>query len=72
MLCSLLLRGKAKNRPRDNPYILIYVIGGITAEEAKVIQDITSVYNDDKIPHIMLAGSKLLNPLDVVDNILFH
>ncbi|XP_076161243.1 sec1 family domain-containing protein 2 isoform X2 [Ptiloglossa arizonensis] len=69
---NLLLRGKAKNRPRDNPYILIYVIGGITAEEAKVIQDITSVYNDDKIPHIMLAGSKLLNPLDVVDNILFH
>ncbi|XP_076627268.1 sec1 family domain-containing protein 2 [Colletes latitarsis] len=69
---NLLLRGKAKRHPRDNPYILIYIIGGITAEESKIIQEMRSEHNDDKTPYIMLAGSRLLNPLDVVDKILFQ
>ncbi|XP_053988357.1 sec1 family domain-containing protein 2-like isoform X1 [Hylaeus volcanicus] len=71
---NFLLRGKeeAKLHPHDNPYILIYVIGGITAEEAKVIHEMTLSQNNDKMPYIMLAGSRLLNPLDIVDNILFQ
>ncbi|XP_043254412.1 sec1 family domain-containing protein 2-like [Colletes gigas] len=69
---NLLLRGKAKRHPRDNPYVLIYIIGGITAEESKIIQEMRSEHNNDKTPYIMLAGSRLLNPLDVVDKILFQ
>ncbi|XP_017757296.1 PREDICTED: sec1 family domain-containing protein 2-like isoform X2 [Eufriesea mexicana] len=68
---NLILRGKTKRHPRDNPYILIYIVGGITAEEAKVIQEVALVPNDKEIPHVILAGSRLLNPLDIVDKIFF-
>ncbi|XP_076654308.1 sec1 family domain-containing protein 2 [Halictus rubicundus] len=69
---NLLLRGKAKRHPRDNSHILLYIIGGFTAEEAKIIQDVTSNHGQNKTPRVMLAGSRLLNPLDIVDKILFH
>ncbi|XP_076233263.1 sec1 family domain-containing protein 2 isoform X5 [Calliopsis andreniformis] len=70
---SLFSRGKTKRHPCDNCYVLIYVIGGVTSEEAKVIEEITSTRNDneDKTLTVMLGGSRLLNPLDVVDKILF-
>ncbi|XP_076674897.1 sec1 family domain-containing protein 2 isoform X2 [Andrena cerasifolii] len=68
---NLFSRGKAKRHPRDNPYIVIYVIGGVTAEEAKVIQEATLAHHGDKISRVILAGSRLLNPLDIVDKILF-
>ncbi|XP_068969221.1 sec1 family domain-containing protein 2-like isoform X1 [Bombus flavifrons] len=68
---NLILGGKTKRHPRDNPYILIYVVGGITAEEAKVIQEVVSAHSNEKSPHIILAGSRLLNPLDIVDKIFF-
>ncbi|KOC65885.1 Sec1 family domain-containing protein 2 [Habropoda laboriosa] len=67
---NLILRGKTKRYPHDNPYILIYIVGGITAEEAKVVQEVVSVHNSEKTC-IMLAGSRLLNPLDIVDKIFF-
>ncbi|XP_031844112.1 sec1 family domain-containing protein 2 isoform X2 [Nomia melanderi] len=69
---NLLLRGKAKRHPRDNPYILLYIIGGFTAEEAKLIQEVSLIPNKNETPHVILAGSRLLNPLDIVDKILFH
>ncbi|XP_015435849.1 PREDICTED: sec1 family domain-containing protein 2-like isoform X2 [Dufourea novaeangliae] len=68
---NLLLRGKVKRHARDNPYILIYIIGGFTAEEAKLVQDTTAIHNKNKTPCIILAGSRLLNPLDVVEKIFF-
>lgn len=72
MYHSLLLRGKAKRHPRDNPYILLYIIGGFTAEEAKLIQEVSLISNKNEMPYVILAGSRLLNPLDIVDKILFH
>lgn len=69
--CSLILRGKMKRHPRDNSFILIYIVGGITAEEAKIIQEVISANNNEKLPRIMLAGSRLLKPLDIVDKIFF-
>lgn len=68
---NLILRGKMKRHPRDNSFILIYIVGGITAEEAKIIQEVISANNNEKLPRIMLAGSRLLKPLDIVDKIFF-
>ncbi|CAL7948136.1 unnamed protein product [Xylocopa violacea] len=68
---NLILRGKTKRHPSCNPYILIYVVGGITAEEAKIIQQITSVHSNKGTSYVILAGSRLLNPLDIVDKIFF-
>ncbi|XP_076292800.1 sec1 family domain-containing protein 2 isoform X2 [Lasioglossum baleicum] len=69
---NLLLRGKAKRHPRDNSHILLYIIGGFTAEEAKLIQEITSNHSQNETPRVTLAGSRLLNPLDIVDKILLY
>ncbi|KAK1119372.1 hypothetical protein K0M31_013206 [Melipona bicolor] len=68
---NLILRGKMKRHPRDNSFILIYIVGGITAEEAKIIQEVISANNNEKLPRITLAGSRLLKPLDIVDKIFF-
>ncbi|KAF3427320.1 hypothetical protein E2986_00335 [Frieseomelitta varia] len=68
---NLILRGKTKRHPRDNSFILIYIVGGITAEEAKIIQEVISANNNEKLPRITLAGSRLLKPLDIVDKIFF-
>lgn len=69
LICySLLLKGRANHHPTDNPWIIIYVMGGITAEEAKIVEEISLQRND--IPQITLAGCRLLNPMDVADTIL--
>ncbi|XP_078044583.1 sec1 family domain-containing protein 2 isoform X2 [Augochlora pura] len=68
---NLLIRGKAKRHPRDNSNILLFIIGGFTPEEAKLIQEIALNHSQNKVPRIMLAGTRLLNPLDIMDKILF-
>lgn len=66
-----ILRGKTKHRPCDNPYVVIYIVGGFTVEEAKIIQEIVSVHGIKKPSSVILAGSRLLNPLDIVNKIFF-
>ncbi|XP_016921753.2 sec1 family domain-containing protein 2 isoform X2 [Apis cerana] len=69
---NLFLKGKTKRHPRDNSFILIYIVGGITAEEAKIIQEIVQEkHSNKKTPYVILAGSRLLNPLDIVEKIFF-
>ncbi|CAK9821674.1 Sec1 family domain-containing protein 2 [Anthophora retusa] len=68
---NLILRGKTKRHPVDNAHVLIYIVGGITAEEAKVVQEVVSIYGKKKTSCVMLGGSRLLNPLDVVNKIFF-
>lgn len=69
---NLLLGGKTKWYPHSNPYILIYVVGGITADEAKIVQEVALAHVGTKqSPSLILAGSRLLNPLDVVEKIFF-
>ncbi|XP_043276371.1 sec1 family domain-containing protein 2-like [Venturia canescens] len=65
---NLLLKGRTKHHPTDNPWIIIYVLGGITAEEAKIVEDVAS--SRSNIPRITLAGCRLLCPLDVSDKVL--
>ena len=59
------MKGRAKH-PSDNSWIIIYVLGGITADEARIVQDKISS-KKSTYPKITLAGSRLLNPLDVLD-----
>ncbi|XP_034944941.1 sec1 family domain-containing protein 2-like [Chelonus insularis] len=66
---SLLLKGRTTHHPTDNPWILIYILGGITPEEIKIVKEI--INQKSNIPQITLAGCRLLNPSDIGDNILW-
>ncbi|XP_015586357.1 sec1 family domain-containing protein 2 [Cephus cinctus] len=66
---NLLLKGRTKLHPSDNPWIIIYVLGGITAEEARLVESIVSLHGP-RSPRITLAGSRLLSPLDVMNKVL--
>ncbi|OXU28463.1 hypothetical protein TSAR_011460 [Trichomalopsis sarcophagae] len=66
---NYLTKGKTSNHPSDNAWIIIYVLGGITADEVKIVEEIKSK-KGPKCPKITLGGTRLLNPLEVVDKIL--
>ena len=66
---SYLTKGKVIKHPSDNSWIIIYVIGGITPDEVKIVEDVVNK-KGTHCPKITLGGSRLLNPLDVVDKIL--
>lgn len=57
-----------KRHPCDNNWIIVYVIGGITPEEVRETKEIISIFKPNC--EITIAGSTLLNPLDIVDKIL--
>lgn len=65
---NFMLKGRTNTHPTDNPWIIIYVLGGITPEEAKIVDQITTQSSTQT--KITLAGCKLLNPIDVSDKIL--
>ncbi|XP_011167394.2 sec1 family domain-containing protein 2 isoform X1 [Solenopsis invicta] len=66
---NLLSKGRMKHHPCDNNWIIVYVIGGITPEEIRECKEIISSFNSNC--QITIAGSRLLNPLDIVDKVLF-
>lgn len=57
-----------KRHPCDNNWIIVYVIGGITPEEVRETKEIISICKPSC--RITVAGSRLLNPLDIVDKFL--
>ncbi|KAI4484821.1 hypothetical protein M0804_007387 [Polistes exclamans] len=61
-------KSTTEHHPADNQWILIYIVGGITPEESKKVQEVISTYKTSC--SIMLAGSRLLNPLDIVNEVL--
>ncbi|XP_046814183.1 sec1 family domain-containing protein 2-like isoform X2 [Vespa crabro] len=65
---NLFSKSKTEHHPADNPWILIYVVGGITPEESRKVQEIMSLYKTNC--SITLAGSRLLNPSDIVNEVL--
>ncbi|XP_047367224.1 sec1 family domain-containing protein 2-like isoform X1 [Vespa velutina] len=65
---NLFSKSKTEHHPADNPWILIYVVGGITPEESRKVQEIVSLYKTNC--SITLAGSRLLNPSDIVNEVL--
>jgi len=67
-ISSLLSKGRMKHHPCDNDWIIIYVIGGVTPEEVREAKETMSLFNLNC--HVTIAGSRLLNPLDIVDKFL--
>ncbi|XP_011704064.1 PREDICTED: sec1 family domain-containing protein 2-like isoform X2 [Wasmannia auropunctata] len=65
---NLFSKGRIKHHPCDNNWIIIYVIGGITPEEIRETKEMISLFNTNC--QITIAGSRLLNPLDIVDKVL--
>lgn len=57
-----------KRHPCDNSWIIVYVIGGVTPEEVREAKETVSLLNPNC--HVTIAGSRLLNPSDIVDKIL--
>ena len=66
---SYLTKGKTSNHPCDNSWIIIYVLGGITPDEIKIVEDIINLKGTN-YPKITFGGTRLLNPLEMVDKIL--
>ncbi|RLU18374.1 hypothetical protein DMN91_008731 [Ooceraea biroi] len=65
---NLFSKGRMKRHPCDNDWIIIYVIGGVTPEEVKEAKETISSFNLNC--HVTVAGSRFLNPLDIVDKVL--
>lgn len=64
---NLLMTGRMKH-PSDSALIIIYILGGITPDEARIVQEKSSSVSNH--PKIIISGSRLLNPLDVLEKIL--
>ncbi|XP_070150555.1 sec1 family domain-containing protein 2 [Polyergus mexicanus] len=65
---NLFSKGRVKHHPCDNNWVIIYIIGGVTPEEVREAKENISLLNPNC--QITLAGSRLLNPLDIVDKFL--
>ncbi|KAM0736443.1 Sec1 family domain-containing protein 2 [Formica fusca] len=65
---NLFSKGRVKHHPCDNDWVIIYIIGGVTPEEVREAKENISLLNPNC--QITLAGSRLLNPLDIVDKFL--
>ncbi|KAJ9582040.1 hypothetical protein L9F63_003623 [Diploptera punctata] len=64
---SLLLNRQKHQHPLDNPLVIVFILGGITAQEVKVIQEmLVSSGQDTKV---LIGGTRLLSPSDVVEAI---
>ncbi|XP_014213803.1 sec1 family domain-containing protein 2-like [Copidosoma floridanum] len=67
---NYLTKGKLSDHPCDNPWTIIYVLGGITPDEIKTVEDIINK-KGAHCTRITMGGTRLLNPLDILDKILF-
>ncbi|XP_014481667.1 PREDICTED: sec1 family domain-containing protein 2-like [Dinoponera quadriceps] len=65
---NLFSKGRMKRHPCDNNWIIVYVVGGVTPEEVREVKEVISIFKPNC--QITIAGSRLLNPLDVVDKVL--
>ncbi|XP_058791912.1 sec1 family domain-containing protein 2-like [Phymastichus coffea] len=64
-----LTTGKAQSHPCENSWVIIYVLGGITPDEIRIVEEIVNKKGPNT-PKVTLGGTRLLNPLEVVDKIL--
>ncbi|XP_054919258.1 sec1 family domain-containing protein 2-like isoform X2 [Dermacentor andersoni] len=52
-----LFRSTSKPLPKDSPVLIVFIIGGVTASEVKLVNDITS---SRKLPQEVIVGSTTL------------
>lgn len=58
-----LFKEKVIPHPCDNPWIIVYVVGGITAEEVREAREIISLFNPKC--KVTIASSIFLKPTDI-------
>jgi hypothetical protein len=63
----LLLNRPRQQHPLDNPQLIVFILGGITAHEVKLIQDM--VISSGQQTQVLVGGTRLLSPNDIVDAI---
>ncbi|KAK7868499.1 hypothetical protein R5R35_001907 [Gryllus longicercus] len=64
---SLLLNRTHQQHPLDNPLIIVYVVGGLTAQEVHAIQSSVSKAGVDV--HLLVGGTQLTSAKDIVQAI---
>jgi hypothetical protein len=63
----LLLNRPRQQHPLDNPQLIVFVVGGITAQEVKLIQDM--VISSRQETQVLVGSTRLLSPNDTVEAI---
>ncbi|XP_033732096.1 sec1 family domain-containing protein 2-like [Pecten maximus] len=63
-----LFRTVAKPKPSDNKILIVFVVGGITATEAKLIRDTVASHNSDT--QVIVGSTQLSKPEDIVQLLL--
>ncbi|PNF41884.1 hypothetical protein B7P43_G15547 [Cryptotermes secundus] len=66
---SLLLNRPRQQHPLDNPQLIVFILGGITAQEVKLVQDM--VISSGQQTQVLVGGTRLLSPNDTVEAIFF-
>jgi len=51
----------------DNPQLIVFILGGITAQEVKLIQEMVSSCGQQT--KVLVGGTRLLSPNDTVEAI---
>ncbi|XP_013412242.1 sec1 family domain-containing protein 2 [Lingula anatina] len=55
----------SKPRPSNSPLLILFIIGGVTASEVKLIKDTVTSYKTGT--QVIVGSTKLLKPSDVLD-----
>ncbi|XP_021340934.1 sec1 family domain-containing protein 2-like [Mizuhopecten yessoensis] len=63
-----LFRTVAKPKPSDNKVLIVFVVGGITATEAKLIKDAVTSHHSDT--QVIVGSTQLSQPEDIVEALL--
>ncbi|XP_069487760.1 sec1 family domain-containing protein 2-like [Ambystoma mexicanum] len=53
----------SRPHPSDHPLLILYVIGGVTASEVKMVKDLISAQKPNI--QVIIMSTKLLKPLDI-------
>ncbi|XP_069121986.1 sec1 family domain-containing protein 2-like [Argopecten irradians] len=63
-----LFRTVAKPKPSDNNVLVVFVVGGVTATETKLIRDTVASHNNDT--QVIVGSTQLCQPEDIVEALL--
>ena len=64
---SLLLNRQRQQHPLDNPQLIVFVLGGITGQEVKLIQEM--VISSGQQTQVLVGSTRVLSPNDTVEAI---
>ena len=61
----MLLNRQRQQHPLDNPQLIVFVLGGITAQEVKLIQEM--VISSGQKTQVLVGSTRVLSPSDTVE-----